>query len=116
MPRRRLAQAGRRRADRRTMSATGEAAEITVEGLVQGVGFREFTLRHAADLALGGWVTNLPDGHVRVWAEGPREALATLAERLRRGPRLARVVGLVVAWQVPFGYGAAFTIRDEPRR
>ena len=98
------------------MSATEEAAEITVQGLVQGVGFREFTRRHATELALGGWVMNLADGRVRVWAEGPWEAIETLAEQLRRGPRLARVEELAIAWRTPSGCGSAFTIRNELAR
>jgi len=90
----------------------GEAAEITVEGLVQGVGFRDFTRRHAAALALGGWVANLPDGRVQVWAEGSREAIETLAQQLRRGPRHARVDRVAVAWRLPAGCGPAFAIRS----
>jgi acylphosphatase len=92
-----------------------EAAEITVEGLVHGVGFREFTRRHAASLALGGWVMNLPDGRVRVWAEGSREAIECLARHLAQGPRLARVDRLAITWCPPSGCGPAFDIRSgEP--
>ena len=95
------------------MSASaGEAAEITVEGLVQGVGFRDFTRREARALALGGWVMNLPDGRVRVWAEGPREAIETLARRLRHGPVLARVDRVDLTWHGPSSGALAFAIRS----
>jgi acylphosphatase len=89
-----------------------EAAEITVEGLVQGVGYRDFARRHAAELGLGGWVMNLPDGRVQIRAEGAREALDIFVERLRRGPRLARVDRLAIARGPASGGDApAFTVR-----
>ena len=100
------------RTDARVSAIPGEAAEITVEGLVQGVGFRDFTRRHAAALALGGWVMNRPDGRVQVWAEGPREAIEQLIHQLSRGPRLARVDRIAVAWRQPSGCGPAFAIRS----
>ena len=96
------------------MGATSrEAAEITIEGLVHGVGFRDFTRRHAADLALGGWVMNLSDGRVRAWVEGHREAIEALTHRLEEGPPLARVDRVAIAWRQPLGCGSAFDIRSE---
>ena len=89
-----------------------EAAEIAIEGLVQGVGFREFTRRHAADLALGGRVMNLPDGRVQARAEGSRQALEAFVKRLRQGPRLARVDRLAVTWGPAAGGERTFTVRS----
>jgi acylphosphatase len=51
------------------------AAEIVVEGRVQGVGYRNFVQRKAAKLGLAGYVMNLKDGKVRVRVEGLREAI-----------------------------------------
>jgi acylphosphatase len=62
-----------------------------VRGIVQGVGFRYFTLRHAQDLALAGWVRNLDDGSVEVAVRGSDETVARLREILLVGPRLGRV-------------------------
>jgi len=42
------------------------AAEIIVGGHVQGVGYRNFAQRKAAQLGLRGYVMNLRDGRVRV--------------------------------------------------
>ena len=64
---------------------------IIVEGKVQGVGFRQFTVKQAAELGITGWVRNLPDGRVEALAEGIPGALAAFLRLLERGPRLARV-------------------------
>jgi DNA ligase D-like protein (predicted 3'-phosphoesterase) len=62
-----------------------------VHGAVQGVAFRDATLREARRLAVMGWVRNEGDGSVRVHAEGAAAAVASLAAFLHEGPRLARV-------------------------
>lgn len=61
---------------------------------MQGVGFRYFTQRVAAELGLGGYVRNLDDGRVEVYAVGPEEKLSELAARLYHGPRWAEVDGV----------------------
>ena len=68
-----------------------ERAHIIVEGRVQGVGFRQFTVEQATALGLTGWVRNLPDGRVEAVAEGSREAVAALCALLERGPKMATV-------------------------
>ena len=65
---------------------------------MQGVGYRNFVLARARALGLSGYVRNLPGGAVNVVATGPRQALDTLLESLRRGPFLARVDDVDVAW------------------
>ena len=67
------------------------SAAWRIHGIVQGVGFRYFALRHAQDLGLAGWVRNLPDGSVEVAARGPSESLERLKEILSVGPRAGRV-------------------------
>jgi len=62
------------------------ARNYTVTGRVQGVGFRWFVLRRAKSLNLTGWVRNLPDGSVEVWAEGAESALDSLESLLGKGP------------------------------
>ena len=87
------------------------AAEIVVEGQVQGVGYRNFVQRKAAQLGLAGYVMNLKNGSVRVRVEGVREAIESLARELTKGPPLARVDSLAVAWRPPTGRFATFAIR-----
>ncbi len=62
-----------------------------VKGRVQGVGFRWFVHREAAEIGLRGWVRNTDDGHVEVLAAGEPEQLEdlklALAKGLARQPR-----------------------------
>ena len=62
-----------------------------VKGRVQGVGFRWFVHREAAELGLRGWVRNTDAGHVEVIASGDPEILAELKTALREGSRGSRV-------------------------
>lgn len=62
-----------------------------VAGRVQGVYYRAATAEKALELALDGWVKNLPDGRVEVVAAGAPEAIASLASWLWEGPPAARV-------------------------
>src|SRR5574340_964365 len=67
------------------------ATRIRVRGQVQGVGYRPFVYRLAAELGLSGWVLNDADG-VEIEAQGSEEALAELCHRLKNeAPDLARV-------------------------
>jgi acylphosphatase len=68
-----------------------ERLHATVQGLVQGVGFRYAVISQARSLGLKGFVENRPDGSVHVEAEGPPEQLDRLEAFLRGGPRPARV-------------------------
>ncbi|MGW7409955.1 carbamoyltransferase HypF [Streptomyces sp. NPDC054833] len=62
-----------------------------VEGIVQGVGFRPFVYRTAAELGLTGWVANV-NGHVEGEVAGPPRVIEEFAARLRTdAPPLARV-------------------------
>lgn len=65
-----------------------------VSGRVQGVYFRQGTRHRARALGLDGWVRNLPDGRVEVWAQGPDEGIAALLDWLWHGPAEAVVTGV----------------------
>jgi acylphosphatase len=64
---------------------------LRVTGVVQGVGFRWFTMRAARRLELAGWVRNAADGSVEVLVEGSEGAVDRLVQELRRGPDGAAV-------------------------
>lgn len=86
-------------------------AEVLVEGQVQGVGYRDFVQRRASRLGLTGYIMNLPDGRVRVRAEGPQERIEELVRELEKGPPLARVEKVSVTWRPPSGRFTSFGIR-----
>jgi acylphosphatase len=82
-----------------------------VRGRVQGVNFRHFVYSRAISLGLTGYVRNLPDmNSVEVVAEGQRERLDLLVERLRQGPRGARVDSVDTQWGEASGQYAQFRI------
>lgn len=67
------------------------ARDVTVRGVVQGVGFRYHCLREAERLGVHGWVRNERDGSVAGHFEGTEEAVAALVAWCRSGPAYARV-------------------------
>ncbi len=79
------------------------ARRITVSGRVQGVGFRHTTKLKARELGVRGYVQNLADGNVEVWAEGATSAVEDLVAWLAHGPPLAHVDGTHVEATQPTG-------------
>jgi acylphosphatase len=71
-----------------------QAKRYFVSGMVQGVGYRYFAQRTARRLSLAGYVRNLRDGRVEVYAIGAAETLVQLRGELERGPRSAHVSNL----------------------
>ncbi len=74
--------------------AAPRALSLLVSGIVQGVGYRNWTAHTARELGLAGWVRNLHDGRVEIHAEGAPGALEALRQRCARGPRHAEVSGV----------------------
>ena len=62
-----------------------------IRGRVQGVGFRWFVHREAAELGLRGWVKNTDSGDVEIVAAGDADVIAELRAELHRGSRGSRV-------------------------
>ena len=69
--------------------------QFLVRGRVQGVGFRWFVHREAAELGLRGSVRNTDSGEVEVVAAGAPELIAELRIELRKGSRGSRVDAVV---------------------
>ncbi len=87
------------------------AAEVVVEGRVQGVGYRNFALRRAQDRKLTGYALNMPRGPVKIRVEGSADAIQAYVRDLEQGPPLARVERVSVT-AVPFtGRFRDFSIR-----
>ncbi len=87
------------------------AKHAVVRGVVQGVGFRWYAKERARELGLAGWVQNLPDGGVEVWAEGAAKAVEEFLGWLRHGPPAARVESVDLSDESPTG-----SVRFEVRR
>jgi acylphosphatase len=85
----------------------------TVSGRVQGVGFRQHTVRKAMSLGLTGWVANRWDGSVETVAEGPRQRLRQFERYLHEGPRAALVQSVDVTWAQAQGTFSRFGVRYE---
>ena len=84
----------------------------TVEGTVQGVGFRPFAFRLAQQLDVAGWITNNSRGAL-LELEGPTGAVENFLQRLRtEAPAAATVDRLTVEPSSPTGE-TAFRIRTS---
>ncbi|MBZ5662554.1 MAG: acylphosphatase [Acidobacteriia bacterium] len=90
------------------------AKRFHVSGRVQGVGFRYFAERVALRLGVAGYVKNLPDGRVEVYALCSAAQLNALRGELRRGPMLARVDRVDESEAEALAkYAGSFTIETE---
>lgn len=86
-------------------------AEIIVNGLVQGVGFRYFVYRNANELELTGYVQNLFSGEVLTVVEGDKSLIEELIKKIKVGPMHASVKNCVVDWKEPKNEFEHFEIR-----
>jgi acylphosphatase len=90
------------------------AKRFYVSGSVQGVGYRFFAQRVASSLAVRGYVKNLFDGRVEVYAIAAPEVLAAFREQLKRGPRFASVDEVAEAEaEILPQYEGGFSIEHE---
>jgi DNA ligase D-like protein (predicted 3'-phosphoesterase) len=79
------------RSSSKRTDADATALRAVVRGAVQGVGYRDATLRRARELGAMGWVRNGEDDSVLVHAEGSEAAVEELTAFLREGPPAATV-------------------------
>jgi acylphosphatase len=91
-----------------------QAKRFYIAGMVQGVGFRFFAHRIASRLGISGYVKNLRDGRVEVYAIGALVQLESLKRELERGPRSA-VIEEVGEDDAPVEpqYASGFSIEHE---
>jgi hydrogenase maturation protein HypF len=86
--------------------------QVTVRGVVQGVGFRPFVFHLVERLGLCGWVLN-HSGGVEIEVEGTQDRLAAFVAALRaEAPPLAHIESLEVQEASPCGYDR-FEIRHS---
>ncbi|MHA1480229.1 MAG: carbamoyltransferase HypF [Candidatus Thorarchaeota archaeon] len=74
-------------------------AQIHVNGIVQGVGFRPFVYRVAKKFSLLGYVLNLGDAGVSIVVEGRQESINELIKEIKSNPpSISTIDTLVVEW------------------
>lgn len=93
-------------------SVERERVILTVSGRVQGVGYRRSAQQKAEQLGLSGWVQNLPNGDVKLLAEGTPDQVDALELWCRNaGPRMARIDRVEVQRQPATGEFTGFVVR-----
>lgn len=88
-------------------SAIMHAIECTITGRVQNVAMRAYVQDSATALGVGGWVKNLPNGTVSLYAVGTKDILKEFVEYLHEGSLGAKVEAVAVEW------GTTSTTHDD---
>jgi len=83
---------------------------VVVHGRVQGVGYRYSLSRAARSRDVAGFARNLPDGTVEAVFEGEPEAVGSLVDFCREGPRGAGVERVEISDEPPEGL-VGFSVR-----
>ncbi len=91
-----------------------KAFRAFVSGRVQGVGYRQTCRHKARQLGIRGWVRNLPDGRVEVFAQGEEAALDELGGFLWSGSGYATVSGVETDAVAPESTLGDFLIYPDP--
>ncbi len=73
-----------------------KAVHVRIEGRVQGVWYRGWTVDTANSLGLSGWVRNRRDGSVEAVFSGDPPDVDQMIEECHKGPRSARVDQVLV--------------------
>ncbi|MGQ0671381.1 MAG: acylphosphatase [Hyphomicrobium sp.] len=73
------------------MAVAEKTVRVSVEGRVQGVGYRSWVERTAVRIGVAGWVRNRRDGTVEAVFSGEAAAVEEMIERCAYGPRSAVV-------------------------
>jgi acylphosphatase len=70
--------------------------KVRLFGRVQGVFFRQWTIKQARALGVSGWVHNRTDGSLEALIQGDEGAVTQMIEGMRRGPPQAHVEDLTI--------------------
>ena len=86
-----------------------QTISIEVDGLVQGVFYRQSTKAKAIELGIAGEIKNKPDGTVHIIATGTEAQLNQLIEWCNKGPEMAIVTNVKVE-KIPLQSFKGFSI------
>jgi acylphosphatase len=70
---------------------SGAIRQVTIQGRVQGVGYRAWVEHQARVHHIEGWVRNRRDGSVEALFAGSADVVSNMVALCRRGPTAARV-------------------------
>ena len=68
-----------------------KSVRLYISGTVQGVFFRMFVKQSAERLNIKGFVRNLEDGRIEVFAEGNIDEIDKLIEICKKGPKHSKI-------------------------
>lgn len=96
------------------MRAEKLAKRFFVSGKVQGVGYRYFAMDTAEQMGVTGYVKNLGDGRVEVYAIGTTAQLRDFARKLQDGPPHATVAEVAeVDAELLLAFSSAFSVNYD---
>ena len=88
-------------------------AHITVNGIVQGVGFRPFVYRLSKQFSLKGYILNLGNAGVEIEVEGEKKTIEKFIQLLiDKKPPLAEIEDINVKWNTNKHY-KKFEIKES---
>jgi len=73
-----------------------KSVRVHVDGLVQGIFFRNFVKENAEKQDVKGFVRNLEDGRVEAFFEGDVDKVNKMVEMCREGPKHSQVKSVSV--------------------
>ncbi|MCP5382611.1 MAG: acylphosphatase [Kordiimonadaceae bacterium] len=95
------------------------ARRLLISGRVQGVFYRDWTVRHARELHLDGWVRNRTDGTVEALIVGPEEDVNKMVKYCQNGPPRSKVDNIEISEAIGItkkGFFQKPTVNVQERR
>jgi acylphosphatase len=86
-------------------------AHVLISGRVQGVFFRDYTLRAARERTVFGWVRNIRSGQVEAILEGEKAEVEDMIRWCHQGSPMSQVTRVEVDWQEYTGEFNDFSVR-----
>jgi len=73
-----------------------KAVKMIIKGSVQGVFFRNFVKEEADKLSVKGFIRNLENGEIEIFAEGEIENIDKLSNICKIGPKHAKIKSIII--------------------
>ena len=86
---------------------------VRYDGRVQGIGFRFTAMQIAEGFPVTGYVQNMPDGSVKMVAEGTEKDLLQIIRRIKESHLGRYITGERFAWSDALQEFSSFTVRYE---